>query len=472
MDFVDGPVPLGEWLPDLQDLKFPNLTNAKNVEPFGTVYKSFEPLLTSGGGVVPGGFIRGAANAVYNGITYTYVGTDDGIFMSLGGSFTARSATMGPTQYDFLQFDNLEIVTGGGLVPLYHTVGSATNFATLGSSSGTAPAANRIGKINQFVIVASNAIPHRIQWSGIDKPLSWPTPNTATATAQQAGEQYLDAEFGDVTGFANGDQFGIVFQQSAITRVSYAGPPVVFSFDKISTKVGCPYPRSIVQVGGHTYFIAASGIQRTDGVNVENIGLNKVNDFFLTAHGSRSAFRVYGAHNAFRNLIYWTFCDTSDADSTPSGMIIYNCLENRFTWAGQTLGYILGTTGLESSFVRNITGFGASNTAGAMVSGTVGALPASFETGDVELNPGGMAFLSGAKLIVDATANAIVGYSKIRNELLANQVTTSAASTATPASGFCDFRREARYHRVLWEVTGVFEQAQGMEFRAQPTGSR
>ena len=39
MDFVDGPIKLGEWVPDLQDLKFPNLEVARNVEPQGTVYK-------------------------------------------------------------------------------------------------------------------------------------------------------------------------------------------------------------------------------------------------------------------------------------------------------------------------------------------------------------------------------------------------------------------------------------------------
>jgi hypothetical protein len=97
---------------------------------------------------------------------------------------------------------------------------------------------------------------------------------------------------------------------------------------------------------------------------------------------------------------------------------------------------------------------------------------ASLETGDVEFNPGGFARLSGAKLLVDQTANAVVAYSKIRNELMSSQLTASSASTTNSATGFADFNREARYHRVLFEITGVFDQAQAMEFKAKKSGGR
>jgi hypothetical protein len=476
MDFVEGPIALGEWMPDLHDLKFPNLANAKYLEPVGVVYKTFEPLITTGGPAMPGAlYPRGLGLAIGDSGPVYYVGGDRIYRSQSGGAFSAMSSTLLSAQYDFLQYDDLEIVAlSSHNNAVYHTIGSASNFATLGSATGQAPGAARIGRINQFVFLgdlASVTAGNSVMWSGIDQPLSWPTPNSATAIAQQSGEQYLDSRFGEVTGFANGDQFGLIFQKSAITRVNYVGPPVVFQFDKISEQIGCPYPRSIVQVGGMTYFIAANGIHRTNGVEVENIGMDRVNNFFVNAHGSSAKERVYGAHNRYRNLIYWTFCDTSDVDSTPSGLIIYNHVSNRFTWAAQICNGIYSTYGGEGYAARNISGFGAGFTLGACQS-TANSVPSSIETGDIEFTPGGFTRLDGAKLIVDATAGAIVGYSKIRNEILSNQLTSSAASTTNSATGFADFRREARYHRMLWEVAGTFTQAQAMEFRAKPSGSR
>lgn len=466
MEFVDGPIEIGQWMPDAKDLKFPDLEDLKNAEPVGTVYKSFAPLVDDGGPVVPGGFLRGFHQAIYGGVVYTYAGTDDGLFESFGGAaFTARSATMSPTQYDFLQFDDLEIVVPSAAKPMLRTIGSASNFATIGS----APTAVRIGRINQFVFLGNLTASHAVRWSGIDDPSAWETPNSATAIAQQSGEQILDASLGEVTGFSNGDQHGLIFQASGITRVTYVGPPVVFQFDKISDKIGCSYPRSIVQVGSYTYFLAASGFHRTDGVSVENIGENRVNSYFLQK-SSGAAERVYGAANPYRNLIYWAYCNTGDTDSTPSDLIIYNYKADRFSRASQFCEGILGTHGLESSLVREIRGFGSSNTLGSFSASTSNSSGATIETGDIEFNPGGFSHLSGAKLLIDQTANAQVAYSLIRTDLVS--ITASSASTANADTGFSDFRREARYHRLRWVVPGIFTQAQAMEFKVKKSGSR
>lgn len=472
MEFVDGPVQLGEWLPDLYDLKFPNLVRAEQVEPVGRVYKSFEPL--SGSGQATGGatFPKGLHVAVDGAEAHYYV-AQERIYRAIGGSaFTAMSSTHLSTMVDFLQYDDLEIAAlSSQNYCLFHTIGSQTTFATLGSSVGNAPGASRIGKINQFVFLGalgSTTAGNVVRWSGIDDPLSWPTPGSATAIAQQSGEQVLGREFGPVSGFANGDQFGLIFQTAAITRVTYVGPPVVFQFDKVSDKIGCAYPRSIVQVGGWTYFIANSGIHRTNGVAVEDIGLNKVNRYFLSEHESQARERVYGAVDHYKGLIYWTFCETSDTDSTPSTLLIYNYLEGRFTEASQVCQGLFSTYGGEGFFASRAKGLGVNYTLMSF-SGTPSSL-ARFETGDIEFNPGGFSRLSGAKLLVDATANAVIGYAKTRNLLVG--LTTSAASTTNSATGFCDFNLEARYHRLSFELSGEFDQAQAMEFKVKKSGSR
>ena len=466
MEFVDGPVPLGEWTPDAKDCSFPNLITANNVEPLNVVYKSFARLV-EGSNAPSGTYLRGAGTGfTITGGEYIYVATNNGIFMSNdGAAFSSRSPTAGPATTDFLQFEDLMFAARSDVFSvLYHTVGAASNFLTANS----APFASRIGKINDFLIlgdvVDSFTTPHRVRWSAINDPLSFPTPGSATAIATQAGEQYLDSRYGAVTGFSNGDQFGLVFQKGAITRISYIGGSVVFQFDKISTNIGCRFPRSIVQKDGWTYFADYSGFYKTDGVSVQNIGELKVNDYFQSRYAGVDPTRVFGAANYTNNLVYWAYADTANSFATPTAMILYNAFENRFSSATQTCEGIMSSTPLHPA----IRGFGSSMTYGQF-SNIVGVV-ADIETGNIEFNPGGFSYLSGAKLIVDQTANSIVGKSEVTSDLLT--VTTVGSATSNAITGFCDFRTEGRYHRLRFNVDSTFYQAQAMEFLAKPSGKR
>ncbi len=474
MDFVDGPVPLGEWMPDAQDLKFPNLIEARNVEPVGTVYKSFDAL-NSTGFVVPGGFVRGSGQAQIGGSSYYYVYTDDGIFESLGSTFNARSATFLSVQADFLQFDDIEIATVGlGASPLYHTIGAASNFATLGSASGNAPPSMRVGRINKFVFLGNTSTDStRIVWSGLDNPLSYPTPNSATAIAQQSGEQYMDARLGEVTGFANGDQFGLVFQESGITRLTYVGPPVVFQFDKISDKVGCKFPRSIVQVGNITYFVGTDGFYKTDGVTLQNIGYNKVNRYFLEDFTGAKE-RVLGAVNTYKNLIYWAYCNTSDNESLPNEIAIFNYAENRFSYASQNLECMFSTNGTElTTSGQQIRALGADNTLGSFSDTVFPDSSVRVETGYAEMNPGGFTRLQGAKFLVDLSSTARASQCLYSNEIdVFSAATATSLVTANASTGFSDFNVEARYHSIAFVATSAFDQLSAIEFKAKKSGSR
>jgi hypothetical protein len=275
-----GTIVYKEWLPDLPALGNPGLVTANNVEPLHGAFAPFATLLNTGGPVVPGSEVYGVGLAYDLGGAYYYAATDDGIFESTDGTgaFTARSATMGAASYDFLQYEDLLLVASPN-GPLFRTVGSASNFVTLGSSSGTAPAFTNIGRIGQFIVGGYYTAGPRVRWSGIDNPTSWPAPNSAIAIAQQSGEQVLDPTYGIVSGFSSGDQYGLVLQQSAITRLTYIGPPSVFQFDIVSNKIGCNWAKSIVKVGGITYFMNREGVFRTDGVMVQNLSDNKCSEF-------------------------------------------------------------------------------------------------------------------------------------------------------------------------------------------------
>jgi hypothetical protein len=472
-----GTIVYKEWLPDLPALGNPGLVTANNVEPLHGAFAPFATLVNTGGSVVPGTRPVAVGIGINPSAVYYYAGTDDGIFMSQNtGAFSTVGSTANAA-FDFLQYEERMIATGSGFL-LSHTVGSATLFSTLGSSSGTAPGAQCIGRIGQFIFAGATTdpvngfVPYRLQWSGIDNPPSWPTPNSATAIAQQSGEQFLDSVYGRVTGFANGDQFGLAFQLGAVTRISYIGPPAVFGFDKISDRVGCDYSKSIVQVGGITYFMNWAGVFKTDGVTVQNISENKVSEFLRTnvQNGNDD---VFGAYHRFKKLIYWTY-NGSGVSPGATKMLILNPEDGRFSIADYSAASaIYGTTGNESDFVTptvasHILGFGSSNTLGSL-SGTAGS--AVLETGDIEFNEGGRAFLDAIKPHVESSATApSMGVRIGTRDDLGTTPSYTSTTAAFARTGFANFRSDAKYHRVELNITGNFRKAIGFEVSAKPSG--
>jgi hypothetical protein len=211
-------VTFGEWAPDQPELSPEVLTEAHNVIPYSDYYIPFNPLspIFFDGGTLPA-LARGALLPFDSGGTLLYAGTATQLFMSdSSGTMVARSATLtsvGTFNWEFTQFDNLVFSVQNNVDPRYHTLRSASNFATF-----TAPRANHIGVIGRFLVIGNlvdtdgTALPSRIRWSAIDDPTNFPTPNSATATATQAGEQEMDTQYGAVRKIIPGDQYGIVFQ--------------------------------------------------------------------------------------------------------------------------------------------------------------------------------------------------------------------------------------------------------------------
>ena len=78
-----------------------------------------------------------------------------------------------------------------------------------------------------------------IRWCAIGDPTDWPVPGTDDARTKQAGEQSFPSRFGPVTGIAGNDFYMYVFQTNAISKGTYVGGDVVFSFDSFEEGRGC-----------------------------------------------------------------------------------------------------------------------------------------------------------------------------------------------------------------------------------------
>jgi len=318
-----------EWLPDQPALGNPGLTRAENVIPFNDVYKSYASLTVGaasvGGLLNPNGAIPYATTAgSTDGGYQTYgliVGTPgdllrlstNGLTFNSIGSATYAGASGAALQspfWDFAQFNNVIIATSKWDLPQRYTIGAAV-ASTLGSTMGTAPYSQQVAVINQFVMLGNLRLGstgfHSVQWSGAGDENAWPTPNSATATAEQSGLQVLPAEAGTVTGITSGDQFGLIFQRAAVTRATYVGPPVVFQFDRLDPGRGCFYPNSIVQVGGLTYYASGLGFFVTNGAEITSIGDGKIDKYFADlVSGQQPSRAVWGAVDYDSKCIMWS----------------------------------------------------------------------------------------------------------------------------------------------------------------------
>lgn len=472
MKLADGKVMFGEWLPDLPDLANPGLIEAKNVLPLDRTYKSF-PTFSASGTAGPSRPL-GAYRPVSALMATLYVGFDTSLRINVGGTWTDKSGTAynsSAAYWRFAEYKGAVIATNLFDIPQRHVVGAGGNFGNL-HVTGTAPKAQHVGVIGQFVMLGNTddstngAVTYRVQWCGIDDETDWPTPGTSDAVTVQAGEQFLRAELGEVTGIFGNDQNGVILQQGGVTRATYQGGTTVFQFDTIESGRGNFFPNSAVQVGGLVFFIADSGFCVTDGVTVSPIGDGKASRYFLSQANFGFKDLVYGAADYESNLIYWGYAKASSGNGRIEALIIYNYLEKRFSYAEDVCQVLIGIPQSSSAFA--ITAFNTSHQIGAF-NGSPGT--AVLTTGDVEGNLGGRTHVQGVKPLVSGASTVTATVALGARDALDAAVTYTSESTPHARTGFAGFRSDARYHRARTTITGAFEKAMGIEFQQVPSGA-
>lgn len=490
----------GEWLPDLPFYNNPGLVEALNTVPIDGHYKNYSPLASIASDATIGARAQGAfAGIDAAGNAAVYVGTATRLLYKNGAAWNNVSAAATYTAatdgyWKFAQFDNRIIATDYADGIQTATVGGAT-FSAL---SAAAPKARHIAKVNQFLLAGdtvdavNGAVSYRVQWNAIDDPANWPTPNSATAIATQAGEQFMNSVFGPVTGVFGGDQFAVVGQRTGISRLTYAGPPVVFQFDTIEVGRGIWFPNGSVQIGNYIYFISHDGFYVTDGVSVKPIGDGKVDKTFLAECDQTFKERVYGAFDFQTKCIFWSYPSTLAIAGAPDRLIIYNFAKDRWSHAQDLItlvfpsystGYTLDQLdaistsidglqiALDSTFwqggLRVINGFGPDNRLGTF-SGTAGV--AVFESGEIEPQPMGTFHIDAIDPKITGAPSAITVQIATRTNQDNESRAWSSVVSRTSRTNLCDFRSNASYLSVRTNVTGNFDRAIGFGLRGLPSG--
>jgi hypothetical protein len=315
MPFKD--IIFGDFAPDRGGLPYPKepgyLIQANNVRPTTSGYRPMaideEVASTTTLPVTPNnavGFSRSTNARHYAGGSTTLYESSD-----LGATWNdnSRGGYTLTGYWDFALFNTFVIAVNGVDAPQSKLMTDAvtTNFDDL---DGNPPVASLVARIRDHVVLgALSGDSYSLRWSAYNNPESWPTPGTAQALANQAGYKTMPNELGVVTQIVGGEKFGLVFQLSGITRMTYLGGDIVWQMDTFERSRGTGFHGSATFVNNWCYYANPLGFFRTDGHVVENLSTGKIEDAivrdFLSLTEAVTAFGYKVAYDARTSTVMW-----------------------------------------------------------------------------------------------------------------------------------------------------------------------
>lgn len=274
--------------------------------------------------------------AVPTATTFTYARTNANIPSAVATGTVIAPNYTGSYRWQFIQFGNYAIATNGSEKVQYYDVNASSYFGDLAAA---APIAKFVTVVRDFVVCANigaGTNPSRVNWSDINDPTDW-----TSGSASQSDFQELP-DGGDITGIVGGE-FGLVFLEKAIVRMTYIGSPLFFQFDTISRNIGCIEGGSIAQYSGVTYFLADDGFYSCNGQQVTPIGAEKVDRFFFNNANIADIDSISSSIDPERNLVIWNYTSVSGARE----LLIYNFQTQKWSSADTDVDYLgtLATTG-------------------------------------------------------------------------------------------------------------------------------
>ncbi|MHC4988926.1 MAG: hypothetical protein ACYTFX_10605, partial [Planctomycetota bacterium] len=119
---------------------------------------------------------------------------------------------------------------------------------------------------------------YSIRWNALGDPTDWPVPNTDDARSKQSGQQAFPTQFGNVTAISSGDFYAYVFQERAVTKMTYVGGDIVFAFDTFEEDRGCRRQGRMVQIDDKIFFQSDRGYHVLENDQITDIGFGAVDD--------------------------------------------------------------------------------------------------------------------------------------------------------------------------------------------------
>jgi hypothetical protein len=486
---------VGDYMPDVPSFQNQGSTVAKNVVSTGVSYTQF-----LGPSVYSNALSARCQGAVstkdINGNSVTFAGNATKLYklsagtysdVSVGGGYSTGTEEM----WFFTRFGDRLIATNFADNPQSFLVSSGSSFANL----TTAVKARYCATVRNFLVLGNTsdavdgAVPHRVRWSALNDCTDF----TVSATTQ-SDYQDLNATNGWVRGVVSGE-YGVIFQERAISRMTYVGSPTVWQFDEVESGRGALAAGSIARAGNLDFYLGPDGFYVFDGTQSVPIGANFVDRTLFNELDTNYLSRITSTVDMDKKIIYWAIPVTGNNGGLANKIYCFNFAQNAtkhwsFIEPGDTEiiftslseNYTLEQMDTINASVdalplsldsRIYTGenfiFSGFNSSHKQINFTGSALDGLVETGETQINPGQRTEIFNIRPVVDG--GTITVQMGTRGKL--TDSVTYAAAVSTNSSGECPVRSNARFHRARLNITGGFNFAQGVDvIKSTPVGDR
>ena len=471
----------GEWMPDQPSVSGA-LTDAKNVVSQAIGYGPFPAPVTFSTSNAAEDLTSLYAAKQPNGDTALFAAGLTKIYTVSGvGAITQVKTGMTTANADrvrFTQFGKTVISCNNADRLQAWTLGTSTSFADL---SATAPIAKFITVVRDFVVCANTfettQQQYRVRWSAINDETDW-TENVNTQS------DYQDIPDGGQIVGIRGGEFGLIFLERAIHRMTYVGTPFIFQFDNISRGKGCMVAGSIAQYQGVTFFLSDDGFYLCDGQNITAIGAEKVDRYFLDNVSDSDFGTMSAAVDPIRKLVIWNYKNVSGGRS----LLIYNFKTQKWTYGDAGTDYLSEastssvtleqldtlsasidalTSSLDSRLFVGGKYFLGGTLATRVMSFTGANQTAVISTGDLDIGANSVVTL--ARPIVDNGSATVA----IASRTLLNQGVNFNTAVAASSENRVPLRSAGRYHRLKVTPTGAnWNNAISVDVDVTPQGVR
>jgi hypothetical protein len=424
-------------------------------------------VFSNSGGALPAAITGGTkyyVKTVLSADAFTISATAGGAAINFAGAGSGTnsvtwmySALSSDAQWQFAQFGNLVFATQKNAVLQVYNLSSSSAFA---DCAGSPPQANYISVVGRFLVLSgllSN--PFRIHWSGLNDTTNW--------TSGVNSSDFQDFPDGGIVRGVAGGEFGTIFQDQAIRRMSYIpGSALIFQIERITQDQGLFAPYSVVAAGDVIFFHTAHGFHKiAPGGFPQQIGRERVDRTFFDDLDKTELRMFIGAYDPRSTRVFWGYKSTSGTTGLYDKILGYDMALDRWFQLEMTGEYLLGMSQpgitLENldAISASIDALGASLDSFAVSTQPLIAqfnsdhkigffsgsnLEATLETSE-QGTDGRRIFMNGFRPVTDSAT--VYGSASYRERV--SETPTSLAETAMSSrTGRCDMRRSTRYSRM------------------------
>jgi hypothetical protein len=424
-------------------------------------------VFSNSGGGLPAAITAGTKYyvlTVVNANTFTVSATAGGAVINMATAGTGThsvtwiySSLSSDAQWQFAQFGNLVFATQKNVVLQVYNLSSSTAFA---DTAGSPPQANYISVVGSFLVLSgllSN--PFRIHWSGLNDTTNW--------TSGVGSSDFQDFPDGGIVRGVAGGEFGTIFQDQAIRRMSYIpGSPLIFQIERITQDKGLFAPYSVVAAGDIIFFHTAHGFHKIEpGGRPEQIGRERVDRTFFDDLDKTELRMFIGAYDPRSTRVFWAYKSTSGTTGFYDKVLGYDMALDRWFPLEMSGEYLLGMSQpgitLENldAISASIDALGASLDSFSVSTQPLIAqfnsdhkigffsgsnLEATLETGEQGTDSRRI-FMNGFRPVTDSPS--VYGSASYR-ELVSETPTSLSEIAQNTRTGRCDLRRSTRYSRM------------------------